>query len=193
MQLLATYRGDRKVATEYADRVLRLDPAWVMSLANLRSDDLARGESESARARYEAFMPELFDEGLEINRSNIDVAIDLSLVLKTLGQKEKAQTLLHRSLEYAEASTMPRLHWFGMVYGLPHPISIHAIAGRTALALAALRESIDRGERGLLWYWLDHDPNLESIRGDPEFQAIREQVSSEAAEQLQRWREAEQP
>jgi hypothetical protein len=47
-----------------------------------------------------------------------------------------------------------------------------------------LKESVDRGERGLLWYWLDHDPNLDSIRGEPAFHAIREQLRQEAAGQL---------
>jgi hypothetical protein len=30
--------------------------------------------------------------------------------------------------------------------------------------LSALRQAIDEGWRGMWWYFLKHDPNLESIR-----------------------------
>ncbi len=63
--------------------------------------------------------------------------------------------------------------------------------GQTAEAIAALREAIDSGWRSLWWYYLKLDKNLDSIRDEPEFQAMVKEVESDMAEQLARVKEWE--
>jgi TolB-like protein/Tfp pilus assembly protein PilF len=183
MALLATWRDEHSTAVELAERALRQNPTWHLHLAILRNHDLVNGDANAARARYKTGYPDLFEDGVQINRSNVNAAIDLALVLTKLGETGLANHLLQSSLEYADASTLPRRHWFPLAYGLPFQVTIHAISNRKAEALEALRQFIDSGERGVLWYWLDHDPNLDSIRNEPEFQAIRSQLRQEAEQQ----------
>ena len=46
-------------------------------------------------------------------------------------------------------------------------VQILALQGQKAEALAALRLAADEGWRSLWWYFLQYDPNLESIRSEP--------------------------
>ena len=58
-------------------------------------------------------------------------------------------------------------------------------------ALTRLRQAIDEGWRDSWWYFLEHDSNLESIRNEPEFQAMREEIKADMASQLTRVKEME--
>jgi hypothetical protein len=55
----------------------------------------------------------------------------------------------------------------------------------------ALRLAIDEGWRVHWWYYLKHDPNLESLHDEPEFQAMVAEIEADMAEQLARVREME--
>ena len=70
-------------------------------------------------------------------------------------------------------------------------VQIHAMRGETQAALAALRQTIDAGWRAYWWYLLEHDLTLESLRGEPEFQAMHAEVKADVAAQLERVREME--
>ena len=48
------------------------------------------------------------------------------------------------------------------------------------------RVAIDAGFRESWWYEFDYSPAFDSIRDDPEFQALRARVAAEIAEQLAR-------
>ncbi len=41
------------------------------------------------------------------------------------------------------------------------------------------------------WFFLDQDPNLDSIRDEPEFQAMVAEIKADIAAQLERVREME--
>ncbi len=71
-------------------------------------------------------------------------------------------------------------------------MQILALQGKKAEALAALRMAVDEGWRTLWWYYLQYDPNLESIRDEPEFQAILTEIKADMSAQMQRIREMEQ-
>ena len=71
-------------------------------------------------------------------------------------------------------------------------VQILALQGRKAEALAALRQAVDEDWRTLWWYYLQYDPNLESIRDEPEFQAILAEIKADGPAQMQRIREMEQ-
>ena len=63
--------------------------------------------------------------------------------------------------------------------------------GKTEKALAALRQAIDDKWRVYWWFYLEHDPVLASIRDEPEFQAMLEEIKVDMAAQLQRVRAME--
>jgi len=56
----------------------------------------------------------------------------------------------------------------------------YAIEGRTADALDKLRTWVDHGAK--IFTYIKWDPFLESLRGDPEFEAIVAEVEVELAE-----------
>jgi TolB-like protein/Tfp pilus assembly protein PilF len=189
MEMLLVYQGENTQAKEYANKVLQQDPNWALSLADLRNQDLQAGRVVDASARYEKQFPALFNyDDPMIDRSNVQAAINLGLIMTSLGQAAHANLLLDRSLDYAESTTIPRLHWYPFAYGIPQQVQIYALQGKTQKSLEALRQAIDNGWRGLWWYWLEHDPNLDSIRQEPEFQALAEEIRADMAAQLERAR-----
>lgn len=180
---LALYQGDNTIVSEYAGKALAANPnvwwGWA-ALALLRNEDLRAGRIGEARARYEQCFPALLnDEELQVNRINFQVTIDFALVLMRMGEQERAQRLLEKCLAFVQ--TIPRLGQGG--FWIADTI-IHALRGETRKAIAALREAIDEGWRASWWYYLNHDPNLESIRGEPEFQALATEVKADMAVQL---------
>jgi len=191
-EMLLLSQGENSEARKYANRVLQQDPVWALSLANLRSQGVATGTAADARSRYEDLFPNLLgDDNPRIDRSNVDAAINLGAILASLGDLERAQLLLDKSLEYAESTTMPRLHWYPIAYGIPQQVQIYALQGETGKALQALRQAVDSGWRALWWYWLEHDPKLDSIRDEAEFLAIVAEIEADMAAQLTRVRAME--
>ena len=59
-------------------------------------------------------------------------------------------------------------------------------AGETAKALAKLREAEQAGWRGRWRYHRDFDPNLASIRNEPEFKAVFADIERDMAQQRAR-------
>jgi hypothetical protein len=75
---------------------------------------------------------------------------------------------------------MPRLGILG--YGIAD-VQILALRGQTAKALKALREAEQAGWR-LSWrYYRDFEPNLASIRSEPEFKAVFAEIERDMARQ----------
>ena len=189
MHMLHAYRGENDQATDYAQKVLNTHPrAWdgLIAAAYLRDRDLQAGRYLAARARYETAFPELLTVNEpEIDRANYTAAIDLALILSATGEQERADLLLERSLAFIEM--IQRLGPLGFWVS---DVQIYALQGQTAEALAALRQAIDAGWRTFWWYLLEHDKNLDSIRNEPEFQAMVEEVRADIAAQLMRLRQA---
>ena len=113
-------------------------------------------------------------------------AIDVALILRATGEHDRADLLLERSLAFLE-----RTEWRGDGRFLISIVQAYALQGQTANALAALREAIDLGWRSQWWYFLERDLNLDSIRDEPEFQAMVSEIRTDMAEQLARVREWE--
>ncbi len=113
-------------------------------------------------------------------------AIDLALVLSKTGEQERADLLLDPSLQYIQ--TLPRLGEYG--YGFAD-VRIYALRGDKQKALSALRQAIDEGWRDSWRYFLKHDPILESLHDEPEFQAMVAEIEADMAVQLARVREME--
>ncbi|MDH3778414.1 MAG: hypothetical protein OES59_06295, partial [Gammaproteobacteria bacterium] len=174
--------GSNEAADRDAHTLLEVYPRNWGALKHLRNVDIAEGRYEAAASRYARAFRELTEnEEPLVDRSNYVSAVDLALVLMHLDQSERANDLLEGAL--AVVDTMPRLGTEG--YRILD-VEIYALQDRPEMALGALREAIDQGWRLFAWLYLDHDPNLDSIRGDPEFQRLRQIIRDDMAAQFLR-------
>jgi TolB-like protein/Tfp pilus assembly protein PilF len=174
--LLSIDRGDIDSARKLAKRASELDP-WTMFL--IRALDIRSGDYAAARARYAAAFPGLFATPLSpFKGRDAFAAIDLALVLQHAGEDDRAKLLLDRSETFIR--TYPRMGLFG--YGISDVV-IHALRGEKRIALAKLREA-ERAGWLLYWrYYRDYDPNLASIRNEPEFKAVFADIERDMARQ----------
>ena len=174
--LLSLDRGDEASARRYALRAGELDP---FNLYLLRDHDLRKGDYATARGRYTKAFPKLFEKELpKFTERDAYAAIDLALVLQHTGESEQGKALLDRSEAYFR--TVPRLGPSG--YGIAD-VAIHALRGDTAGALARLREAEQAGWGSRWRYARAYDPNLASIRNEPEFRAVFADIERDMARQ----------
>jgi tetratricopeptide (TPR) repeat protein len=189
MQLLQLYQGDEVASfdDERKDFTRSDYRFYIGSIQLLRDHGFRTGRYAEARTLYEENRPELLgEEAPNVEYGNTGVAIDLALVLSKTGERERAGLLLERALERIQ--TIPRLGKYG--YGVAD-VKIYALQGDRKKALSALRQAIDEGWRGFWWYLLKHDPSLESLHNEPEFQAMVAEIEADMAAQLARVREME--
>lgn len=186
--LLAVHERDDEAIRDTAQTLLEVYPQSSDALVHLRNLDLTAGRFDTALSRYSRAWPSLTGLGdPDVHRWNLFAAIDLALVYKKLGDDERAESLLRRSLQTIEG--LPRLgvdgYWIA-------DVRAHAIRGDVQTAVAALQRAVDEGWRLLAWYHFDLDPNLEALRNDPAFLAIRDHVEQDLARQARRVRELQQ-
>jgi hypothetical protein len=172
--------GESAAAEKHARKAFAAYARGPWSIRVLRNADLGKGDVKAARARYESVYPELLKSPTpHVVWGNHIAAIDFALVMQKAGELDKASNLLNRS-ELA-IRPLPRLGWGG--YGIAD-VQIHALRGDTKKALAGLRDAQQAGWRGLLWrYYRDFDPNLASIRNEPEFKAVFADIERDMAQQ----------
>jgi TolB-like protein/DNA-binding winged helix-turn-helix (wHTH) protein/Tfp pilus assembly protein PilF len=183
------HQGDHEAALQDARRLLALNPsAWGASVALfvLRDADLNAGHPDVARARYAKAYPELFATKLpNIYGWKLYISIDLVLVLQKTGENGPASVLLDRIEEFIR--TNPRMGIWG--YGITD-VQTYALRNRKPEAFAALRAAEKAGWRGNWrgdWrYYRDFDPNLASIRDEPEFKAVFADIARDMAAQRAR-------
>jgi hypothetical protein len=143
----------------------------------IRDDDLRKGDYAKARMRYADAFPRLFAKNLsEFSERDAYAAIDLALVLQHTGEGELAQLLLDRSETYFRNVPL-------MAGSAIAKVAIHALRGETAKSLAKLREAEKAGWRDQWRYYRDFDPNLASIRNEPEFKAVFADIERDMARQ----------
>jgi TolB-like protein/Tfp pilus assembly protein PilF len=180
--LLNFYVGEDDLAMQDARTLLEIYPRNWGALNLLRNADLAAGRYEAARSRYARVFQELTEPEMpQVSIYNYQAAVDLSLVLLRLGDIERADDLLERSLQVIQ--TLPRLGTNG--YWISD-VRIFALQKRPQRALDALRQAIDEGWCFLSWYWLQHDPSFDSIREEPEFQRLYKELQTDLAAQAKR-------
>ena len=171
---------------DYVRRTLSDSPGSWLPLLLLRNHELSLGRYVEARTLYANSYPGLLNEhdpkvGWEYRQ-----AIDLALILSRTGEQAQADLLLNRSLQYIQ--TQPRLGREGHRFA---DVQIYALQGEKQKALSALRQAIDQGWRIWWWYFLKHDPNLESLHDEPEYQAMVAEIEADMAQQLAEVREME--
>jgi len=187
-ELLLLRRGDIEGSLEYARRNIIVDSQDRYTLANLRNHDLRSGKFDEALTRYEAAFPNLINSTQPIvGEDNIEIAIDVALILLRMGQLERGNSLLDKSLNAIVAATSS---------GGPNNYSIqrvmiHALKGDTEAALALLRHTIDGGWRDNWWIFFEIDPGLDSIRHEPDFQSMLQKIRDDMMLQRDRLEEME--
>ena len=192
MAMLYTYRDEDDQALQSANRAVQAIPVhgldrWGRQLAFslVRSAELKADRAAEARAFYQTHYPALLNNNeAVIDYTNYRQAIDLALVLIRTGEQDRADDLLDHSLAFVQ--DMFRLGF--VAYGIAD-VQIYALQGKTDAALTTLRQAIDEGWRLFWWYYAKHDPNLDSIRDEPEFPAMMEEIRADMTEQLARVQE----
>ncbi len=183
--LLNLYIGDNEAAVTDARALLDIAPSNWGALRILRDADLDAGRLEAARSRYARIFHELLEpEVPEVHEGNYGAAIDFALVLTLLGEDRRATDILDGAL--AVIQTKPRLGTNGFWVS---DARAYAIQKRPEMALDALRTAVEAGWRFHTWYYLDLDPNLESIRGTPEFARLNALVKADLERQAARVKE----
>lgn len=185
--LLDVFRGRSLKNFQYpGDLHTRVMTAWP-ALAMVIEEDLNGGNAERSRRRLETAYPGMMViPNPEIDRINLNGAIDLAYFLLRTGEQDAANELLNRCMSLVQS--IPRLGWTGSMVA---DVRIYALQGKTHDALTAFRKAIDEGWRTLWWYYADLDPALESIREEPAFQAMVNEVEADMAAQLARLKETE--
>ena len=107
---------------------------------------------------------------------HLSAALDLAVLYERAGRSEKAESLL--AAVEAELPYWPRRGVWGIGVA---DAELHAIRGDDAAALAALRRAAEDGWTQLWWWYLDHSPHFERLRGTPEFSEIGADFAARAA------------
>ena len=182
------FRGQYEQALPYAQQAQMVYSFDEYAIEILRDHEVRTGDYDKALSHYEESDPALLAEDKPtINNMNYDSAIYLAYVLQLRGDRERADMLLDRSLAFIR-SGIPRLGLRG--YDIAD-VQIYALKGEKQKALATLRQAIDDGWRAAWRYYLEHEPILESIRNEPEFQAMVYEIKADMAEQLARLKATE--
>lgn len=129
------------------------------------------------------------DTTSRVNRANSGSAVKLAYIDQQQGRNASAIELLNQTLEAIRES--PRLGTYG--YGI-RDVQVYALLGRNEDALAAFRDALDAGFRGSLKFdgWpLFSDPFISSIRDDPRFTAMLDELEGYLAVMRDRLFEAE--
>jgi tetratricopeptide (TPR) repeat protein len=184
-EIIHYYRGEEEQALNYGRELLAIDPRSVPTLRHLRDHDLQAGRYVEARARYARGYPALFEDGSTIDGSNIEPALDLALVLRKTGERERADAILGRALAFLQAAGQQ-----GDMYNFSD-VRLYALQGNTDAALAALGQAVDQGRRTSWWFYLERDPSLDSIRDERGFQRVLDEIRTDMAAQLAKVRAME--
>jgi tetratricopeptide (TPR) repeat protein len=174
--LLALIDGDYGRASASFAEVIedrRLPPKLIYQIAS--DSALLAGDLETAKKYALAQDPILAgDTATKVDRYTTRNAVKLAYIDQREGRDEGAARLLLATL--AVIREAPRLGTFG--FGI-RDVQIYALLGRREDAIAAFREAIDAGYRGSVVYdgWpLSVDPYLDSVRDDPRFAAMLDEL-----------------
>jgi len=141
---------------------------------------------EALRSAAENFPEFSCDQEPDVSRLNLFPAINVSLALEKTGDRVCANRLLDKALKQMQA--MPRLGNFG--YGFAD-VEVYARRGETERALATLRRAIDDGWRASWWTQGERSPQTVSLRDEPQFKAMMDEIRSDMAVQLENLRDME--
>jgi len=151
--------GNFAEALELFQRVIEIKPGFYVAHCDLKQAlaGLGRKAEEEATTRHVlGMMPNYLLQNPDDYRARMIYAITLA----ELGQREQAITEGASALELSPGDSL-------MFY---NGACLYAVLGEKQRALDALRQAMALGYSSLAW--IKHDPDLDSLRGDPEFIAL---------------------
>ena len=186
------FQGDYAGAVEILEnRIEDVENPRQMYITLISGCAMLAGDFDKARRYAELRNPEFAaDTDPKVTATNTPSLIRYAYILQNLGETQRADALLTVALNVVR--TLPRIGMAG--HGI-RDVQILALQGKTFEALAALRGAIDEGFRGTVFSngWpMAIDPYLESLRGQPGFQAMVGELDDAIAEMQQHVSQVEQ-
>ena len=149
------------------------------------------GDFDKARKYAELHDPSFAaDADPEVKWNQVGSLIQYAFILQNQGEYQRAGSLL--AIAQEALGGVPRVGLYG--HGI-RDVQILALQGKTLEALAAFRDAIDEGFRGSVsssGWPLILDPYLDSLRGQPGFEAMVGELEEAIARMQQNVAEAEQ-
>ena len=148
----------------------------------LQDAAIASGDYAEALGWFRKLIPECLEHEPLVDSNNIQKAVDLAHLLLLSGEKSQAEVLLNTIVQrydemYARGSANYPL-------GIAK-VDALALLGQKPAAIAEMQRVVDDGFR-LLWRWeTEFNPNQASLRDDPGYTAIVDQLRSDVAAQLE--------
>ena len=185
-------QGDFESAAEIVERAIDgVEIPRQFQLSLIASFAMFAGDFDKARKYAELHDPDFAaDADPEVDADNVADLIRYAFILRNQGENKRANALLETSLDVVR--TLPRVGLSG--HGI-RDVQILAIQGKTGEAMAALRDAIDEGFRGTVvsnGWPMALDPYLNSLRGQPGFEAMVSELDDDVAQMRQRVAQAEQ-
>ena len=182
LAFLYRYRNDRERALRVARKLLKIVPGNNTALVTL----VNFGRHREALKEFAQIYPELqCNDQLSITRFNVFLAINLSLALEETGDSDCAALLLTIKLL---RDLKPCPGWGVQVTASPMLKPMQDWAKRDE-AIASLRHAIDSHYRAFWWAQGEKSAHTLSLREDPEFTAMMQELKADMALQLARVRE----
>ena len=164
------------IAAEYG--MSSLDWGWIAELLN--TADIDTSNPQAAKARYANAYPEYWGEDPRpLNMWSVEAGIEMVRLLRASGETDEANELLGDVITALEVE--PVVGPSGSGFLLP---AAYALADRRADALSALRAAVNAGYRVGWRYYFDYHWSFESLRDDPEFEAMRIELDADMQKQL---------
>jgi len=186
------FEGDFAGAVEIVENTLEgVENPRQMQLSLIAGFAMLARDFEKARKYAELRNPEFAaDADPEVDAYSVASLVAYAFILQNLDENKRASALLEMALNVVR--TLPRIGLAG--HGI-RDVQILALQGKTLEALAALRDAIDEGFRGTVasnGWPLAIDPYLNSLRGQPGFEAMVGELDDGVAAMQQRVSQAEQ-
>jgi len=180
---LNIYQGDVEAAMVYARQALTdgLPARWGSQYALIRTVLIWALETDQVGPALEIIKqehPEFFTKDPQIDIENVIQATDTAHLLQLENSHNEAEKLLHAVIAYYERPDAIISYFLetGKAQAL-------ALLGQKQAALTELRQQVDQGWRQL-WRWkTEFNPNFDSLRNEPEYQAIVEILRADMARQ----------
>lgn len=145
-------------AADAFDHAVQLNPNDTQTVVNLADSYRALGEQDKARDTYQRSISVGFKE-LETNPQNASVLAQIALSYAKIGNASQAETFIARARSIDK----------GNVNYIYDEVEIYALGGKSSQALASLRQAFEKGYPAQL---AADDPELQSLRNNPEFTAL---------------------
>ena len=191
MVMLNIIEGNTKATIAYTRRALeeKMPDRWGSDSIQIRALliwALEQGQTSVALDMVRQAHPELFAQNPLINAGNVLQAVDTAHLLQSENFNDEAEHLLRTAIKAYEKPYSVAETWV-----VSAKAQALALLGQKQSALNELRHQLNNGWRQS-WRWqTELNPNFKSLREDPEFQSIVEDLRADMARQLESTRAME--